>query len=416
MNCEVIVIGDEILIGQVVDTNSGYIGKQLNEIGVEVMRVTAIRDREEEIKEAIKQAFTRVNLILVTGGLGPTNDDITKITLCKMFGGELQFSPETQRSNDRLFAMRNREMNHLTRSQAMLPNVCTIIPNPHGTAPAMHFKDGEKELISMPGVPSEMRNILDAEVVPMLKSRLPEASQIIHATRVVIGYTESKLAIHLADFESSLPAELKLAYLPKIGIIRLRLTARGGSVDTLKAILNSKLQEMDTLIGDKIVAKDDCTPEEILGRLLQERSYNISTAESCTGGAIASLITSVAGASNYYKGSVVSYSNEVKISQLGVAPATLDRCGAVSLQVAEEMAKGAARNLDTEFAISTSGVAGPNGGTDEKPVGTVAISIYNNGVSTTKLHTINPSNRQRNIQSFTSIAIIQAINALKNNS
>ncbi|MEG1642596.1 MAG: CinA family nicotinamide mononucleotide deamidase-related protein [Bacteroidales bacterium] len=413
MDSEIIVIGDELLIGQVTDTNSGFIARKMNEIGVDVCRVVTVRDREEEITAAISEAMSRVDLVLVTGGLGPTNDDITKSTLCNLFGGKLIFSSETQAANDHLFSMRGKDMNDLTRSQAMLPDVCTIIPNELGTAPAMLFNRGQKLLISMPGVPFEMCNIVEKSIISIIKENFTDRGNILHITRLVCGITESQLAEYLSEYENSLPKEIKLAYLPNMGIIRLRLTAHGTNQDQVSVNLCHYAEKLDHLLGGYLLAKEDMHPAGALGLLLKERGLTISTAESCTGGNIAAQITSISGASEYFKGGIVTYHNSTKISRLSVKEEDIRTYGVVSNAVVEQMARGAAVNFGTNCAIATSGIAGPGGGSKTKPVGTVAVSVYYNGEHITQTLSFPPSDRIKNIDRFTSTAITMMINMLK---
>ena len=412
MNAEVIAIGDELLIGQVTDTNSGYIARQLNRHGIELIRVTQVRDRAEEITAAVNESLSRVSVVLLTGGLGPTKDDITKTTLCEIFGGKLVYSEQTQASNDALFARQGKEMNELTRRQAMLPDVCTIIPNPIGTAPAMLFRRGEEILVSMPGVPFEMRNIMENSVIPIIDEMFPTRGHIIHTTKLISGFTESRLATYLSDYETALPSSLKLAYLPNMGIIRLRLTARGNDRAELTALMTRYSSELSELLSGHIVAEEDMTPGEALGKLLKTNGCTISTAESCTGGNVAARIVAVSGASEYYKGGIVSYDNNVKTAELGVSVQDLQTYGAVSDAVARSMARGAAGKFATDCAIATSGVAGPGGGSPEKPVGTVSISVYKKGEEITRTIKFPPSDREKNIERFTSTAITMMIELL----
>ena len=412
MTCEIIVIGDELLIGQVTDTNSGYIARKLNPVGVEVMRTTAIRDREDEIVSAVEESMHRADAVIVTGGLGPTNDDITKITLCKIFGGKMVFSQATQDNNDALFARMGKEMNHLTRSQAMVPDCCKVLPNVVGTAPGMMFKREGKILISLPGVPYELQKLIDDSVLPMFE-RSATSDQIFHSTRIVTGFTESKLAIYLTEYEASLPSTIKLAYLPKPNIIRLRLTARGTDSEALYCDMYEATRKLDELLKDNIISYDDATLEEILLKELQKRNYTISTAESCTGGGLASKITSISGASANFMGSVVAYDNSIKINLLSVEEETIKEFGVVSTQVVEQMAKGVAEKMKTDCAIATSGIAGPTGGSKQKPVGTIAIGLYCKGKTHSLLVTIPSASRARNVERFIDLALFNMIKFIK---
>ncbi len=412
MKCEIIVIGDELLIGQVTDTNSGYIARKLNPVGIEIMRTTAIRDRAEEIVSAVEESMSRAEAVIVTGGLGPTNDDITKTTLCKIFGGKMVFSQATQDNNDALFAKHGKEMNSLTRSQAMVPDCCKVLPNIVGTAPGMIFKRDGKMLISLPGVPYEMQKLIDDSILPMFE-RCATTDKIFHSTRVVTGFTESKLAIYLTDYEASLPSSIKLAYLPKPNVIRLRLTARGDNSETLYCDMYEATRKLDELLKDNIISYEDATLEEILLKELQERKYTISTAESCTGGGLASKITSISGASANFMGSVVAYDNSIKTGVLQVSEEAIKENGVVSTQVVEQMAKGVAEKMNTDCAIATSGIAGPTGGSKQKPVGTIAIGLYCKGQTRSLLVTIPATSRARNVERFIDLALFNMIKFIK---
>ncbi len=374
MQVEIIVIGDELLIGQVTDTNSGWIARELNRVGWEVTEVTIVRDRAKEITEAIDSALGRVDVVLMTGGLGPTKDDITKQTLCDYFGGKLVFDEVVYENVEAIFRRRNLKMNVSTRNQAYVPDVCKVIQNPVGTAPVMWFEQAGKVLVSMPGVPAEMKRVMSDEVINRLRCHFQDHSAILHRTCLVKGITESGLSEYLSDFESQLPDCIKLAYLPSSPVIRLRLTARGDDVAEIELLLDRAFVQLKEQLGAYLFCDTDATLAGALGKILAERGETISTAESCTGGNIAHEITAVAGSSLYYKGGVVAYSNEVKMQLLGVSEETLARCGAVSAETVSEMVRGVQRLLSTDCAVVTSGIAGPGGGTLEKPVGTVWIA------------------------------------------
>ncbi len=379
MKVEIVVIGDELLIGQVTDTNSGWIARELNRIGWEVTEITTVRDRAQEITEAIDSALGRVDVVLMTGGLGPTKDDITKQTLCDYFGGKLVFDEAVYENVEAIFRRRNLTMNVSTRSQAYVPDVCTVIQNPVGTAPVMWFEHEGKVLVSMPGVPTEMKRVMGDEVINRLRNHFQDHSAILHRTCLVRGFTESGLSEFLSDFEEGLPACIKLAYLPTPGVIRLRLTARGREVGEIETQLDRIFGQLKDLLGSHIFCDTDTTLAGALGAILASRGESMATAESCTGGNIAHEITAVSGSSLYYKGGVVAYSNEVKMQLLGVSGDTLAAHGAVSGETVSEMAKGIQHLLSTDCAVVTSGIAGPSGGTPEKPVGTVWIaSRYKN--------------------------------------
>ena len=380
MFAEIITIGDELLIGQVVDTNSAWIGQKLNKIGIEVLRIVSIRDREDEILEAIDNAMKRVNIVLVTGGLGPTKDDITKQTLCKYFHTRLVFSEEVFENIKRVLAGKI-PMNALNKGQAMVPEGCTVINNPVGSASVSWFERNDRVLVSMPGVPQEMKVVMTESILPKLHEKF-QTDVIMHQTFLVQHYPESVLAEKLELWETALPESIKLAYLPKLGIIRLRLTGRGQDKKEVRALLDSEKAKLEKILGEDIFCEEDTPLEVIIGELLKKKKITVSTAESCTGGSIAARLTSIAGSSEYFNGSIVAYSNEVKMNLLYVSPETLERHGAVSEETAREMAEGIAKNFDTNVAISTTGIAGPDGGTIDKPVGLVYIGIYINGKTT----------------------------------
>ena len=386
MFAELITIGDELLIGQVVDTNSAWMGRELNNIGIEVLRIVSVRDREEEILEAIDNAMKRANIVLVTGGLGPTKDDITKQTLCKYFNTELIFSEEVFENVKRVLAGKI-PMNKLNKGQAMVPKNCTVINNPVGSASVSWFERDGKVLVSMPGVPQEMTTVMAESVLPKLHERF-QTDVIMHQTFLVQHYPESVLAEKLEAWEVALPDCIKLAYLPKLGIIRMRLTGRGHDRKEVETLLNREKAKLETILGEDIFSEEDTPLEVIIGELLKKRKLTVSTAESCTGGSIAERLTSIAGSSEYFKGSIVAYSNEVKKDLLHVSSETLEKYGAVSEETVIEMVKGAMKALKTDCAVATSGIAGPGGGTPEKPVGTVWIAAgYKNEIRTYKQET-----------------------------
>jgi len=398
MFAEIITIGDELLIGQVVDTNSAWMGQELNKIGIEVLRIVSIRDREKEILEAIDNAMERVNIVLVTGGLGPTKDDITKQTLCKYFHTELVFSEEVFENVKRVLAGKI-PMNALNKSQAMVPKDCTVINNPVGSASVSWFERDGKVLVSMPGVPQEMTAVMTESVLPKLHERF-QTDVIMHQTFLVQHYPESVLAEKLEPWESALPECIKLAYLPKLGIIRLRLTGRGQNREEVK------------VLREDIFGEEDTPLEVIVGELLKKKKLTVSTAESCTGGSIAARLTSIAGSSEYFNGSVVAYSNEVKMGLLHVSSETLEQHGAVSEETVIEMVKGAMKTLKTDCAVATSGIAGPGGGTPEKPVGTVWIAAgYKNEIRTYKQET--NRGRSMNIERAGNNALLMLRDLLK---
>lgn len=375
MNVEIIVIGDELLIGQVTDTNSGWIARELNHIGWEVTEITTVRDRSREITDALNSSFGRVDVVLMTGGLGPTKDDITKQTLCDYFGGKLVFDESVFANVEAIFRRRKLTMNDSTRNQAYVPNVCTVIQNSVGTAPVMWFERNGKVLVSMPGVPTEMKTVMKEAVISRLREYFQDHSSILHRTCLVKDFTESRLSETLSDFEAQLSACIKLAYLPTPGVIRLRLTARGDEESYLQKIIDDEFFKLRTILGSHLFCGSDTTLAGALGSILTERGETLATAESCTGGNIAHEITRVAGSSVYFKGSVVAYSNEVKARVLNVSSETLSGFGAVSRETVLQMVSGVQRLLSSDCAIATSGIAGPGGGSVEKPVGTVWIAV-----------------------------------------
>lgn len=373
-SAEIITVGDELLIGQTVDTNSAWMGMQLSMRGVRVNRITSISDNREEIISALDEALGRAPLVLITGGLGPTSDDITKETLAEYFGSKLVMDQEVLAEITERVTRRNFEMNENNRRQALVPECCRVLANRAGTAPGMLFEKGGKIIVSMPGVPSEMKHIMREHVLPML-SDMAGGRTIIHRNIMTYGTFEAKLAERLEGFEKEMPASVKLAYLPGHGVIKLRLTGSGDVGDEVRRIVDKQVRKLYSLIPDVIYGEDEVTLEEIVGKLLYSKNLSVSTAESCTGGKIASLITTVPGSSAWFKGSVVAYDNSVKTGILGVEPATISRYGAVSEATVREMAEGAHRLFKTDYSIAVTGIAGPDGGTTEKPVGTVWIAV-----------------------------------------
>lgn len=370
MDVEIITIGTELLIGQVVDTNSAWMGTQLNLAGFDVTRKTTIPDTAMAITSAISEALDRVAIVLVTGGLGPTKDDITKHVLCELFNTQLVFDQAVYEDVERLLKGRVAQINELNRSQAMVPKDCTIIRNPVGTAPILWFNRQGKMLVAMPGVPSEMQQAMEHEVIPRLKQQFA-TGVILHKTILVGQLPESVLAERIAQWEEQLNPALTLAYLPSPATVRLRLTAKGDDAQELSQLIEAAVAELQPLIGEYIYGSGEVQPQTEIGRILTQWHQTLSVAESCTGGYMAHLLTGVPGSSCYFKGGIVAYSNEVKIGLLGVEPAVLERHGAVSQPVVEQMALGAQRALQTDYAIATSGIAGPSGGSVDKPVGTV---------------------------------------------
>lgn len=376
MDISIIVIGDELLIGQVSDTNSGDIERAVEPLGWNVSRVVTVHDDAEAITEAVERELSCSRIVLTTGGLGPTKDDITKKVLANVFGGEMVMDPDVLAHVRRIMAERGVPMNDLTATQAIVPSSCTVIPNDLGTAPVMWFErpDGHV-LVAMPGVPFETQHAFSAHVLPKLRERF--ASGIFVERRCVItaGISESAIAEQLDEWEKGLPKGFHLAYLPQRGLVRLRLDGSGPDREILNADSTRLHGELVSILKDAVVATDDLTPAQIVVSMLIKRGLTVVTAESCTGGTIASMITSVAGCSQVMKGGVVAYSNEVKASVLGVSESTLAAYGAVSEPVVDEMLRGAQKALNADVAIATSGIAGPGGAVPGKPVGTVVIGV-----------------------------------------
>jgi len=377
MRAEIITIGDELLIGQVVDTNSAWMAEKLNEEGIELYQITSVHDDRTHIVNALNEAFERAEIVLTTGGLGPTKDDITKHVLCEYFGSHLIEDTRVRAHIMELYKERPDVLNRLTETQWFVPECADILENRVGSAPIMVFHKGDRLLVSMPGVPYEMKIAMEEKVLPYinefkLRNTNYESNLILHRTLQVNGIPESSLAILLEEYEQSLPAEVHLAYLPKDGIIRLRLSSYSGVTEEE---MNRLFEQLKVLTANYLITDSDAPLEVLAGELLKEKGLTIGTAESCTGGKLASLLNKHSGSSEFYKGSVIAYSNEVKEHVLNVKRSDLDSYGAVSEAVVESMARGAQELLKTDYALATSGIAGPTGGTKEKPVGTVWIAV-----------------------------------------
>ena len=376
MRAEIITIGDELLIGQVVDTNSAWMAQKLNENGIELFQITSVHDDREHIIAAIDDAFKRVDIVLTTGGLGPTKDDITKQVLCEYFQTHLIEDERVRAHIEHLYQDRPDVLNRLTATQWMVPECAVILPNRVGSAPLMIFPHGQQLLASMPGVPYEMEIAMEEQILPYLQNVQctkdhVQMGQILHRTLQVNGIPESSLAIVLEEYEATKPEYIHLAYLPKDGIIRLRLSSYG---EATEAEMNEWFERLKVLTKEYLIAETDEPLEVIAGKLLKERGETISTAESCTGGKLASLLNKHAGSSAFYWGSIVSYDNSVKEHLLGVPEDILKTRGAVSEETVCVMAESVRKQTGTTYAIATSGIAGPTGGSDDKPVGTVWIA------------------------------------------
>ena len=395
MNAEIITIGDELLIGQVVDTNSAWMAEQLNLIGIRVVQITSISDQRKHILTTLKEASSRADIILISGGLGPTRDDITKTTLCEYFNTKPVFNQDAYENIVRLFGSRGFVITPLNCAQAEVPESCTPLLNVNGTAPGMWFEKDGIIYVSMPGVPFEMKGLMTTHVLPRL-SKL-SSTGIVHRTILTQGVGESFLAAKIEAWETALPEYIKLAYLPQPGIVRLRLTASGNSREQLEKEINERASELYGLIPDYIFGEGDETLEMVVSNLLKSHGFSLATAESCTGGYIAHLITSIPGSSAFFKGSVVAYANEIKEHLLGVSPDTLTRYGAVSQETVFEMAAGIIRHFKVDCAIAVSGIAGPDGGTPDKQVGTTWIAVLTPKGAETKMFTFG-EHRGRNIR------------------
>jgi nicotinamide-nucleotide amidase len=381
-NASIITIGDELLIGQVIDTNSAFIAQEMNKAGFAVVRRVAVGDNYEAIQTALNEEKKHADIILITGGLGPTADDITKPLLCEYFGGKLIVNQEAYDNVQNIFEnIIKRPFTERNKKQAEVPDVCTVIQNKRGTAPGMIFfetiEDVEKIFVSMPGVPNEMKGMMENDVITLLQKKY-SSTHIGHRTLVCAGVGESTVADMLKDFEENLPTNTKLAYLPNYGILRLRLTAIDNDVTVNNNNLDKQFAVLQILIKDFLVSTSDEPMENVLGKLLLEKGKTVSTAESCTGGYIAHLFTAVPGSSAYFDGSVVSYSYAAKEDLLGVKKETLLTHGAVSEEVVREMAAGALQNIKSNYTIAVSGIMGPGGGMQDKPVGTVWICVGDN--------------------------------------
>lgn len=398
VTASIITIGDELLIGQTIDTNSAFIAQELNKIGVWVRRRVAVGDVYDEIWNALDEESKQSNIIIITGGLGPTADDITKPLLCNYFGGKLVVNEDVLAHVKYLFEKIYRRPGPILErnlKQAEVPDVCTVLHNARGTAPGMLFHKERRVFISLPGVPHEMKGLVISEVIPRLLNDF-QMPAIVHKTVFTAGQGESVIAELLKDFEPALPEHIKLAYLPNYGMVKLRLTAKGNSKAEVETELQPYFEKLQELVNEYLVTNEDEGLEIVVGKILKEKNKTMGTAESCTGGYIAHLITSVAGSSAYYKGSVVSYDNTVKENLLGVQHETLMSAGAVSKETVIQMANGAVQTLKVDYALATSGIMGPGGGSEDKPVGTVWIAV----ASKEKTETLKLNlrfDRQRNI-------------------
>jgi nicotinamide-nucleotide amidase len=406
-NISIITIGDELLIGQVIDTNSAWMAQELNKAGFWVRRRVAIGDGRSDILKTLEEESAVAEVILITGGLGPTADDITKAVLCEYFNSTLIVNEAALENVKNIFTkIFKRPLLERNLKQAEVPAACNVIQNKRGTAPGMLFEKNEKIFVSMPGVPYEMKGMMTDDIIPFLKDRFV-ANYISHRTLLTAGVGESTLADHIIEFESALPVNIKLAYLPGYGMVRLRLTANAIQADGLERELDDAFNKLKSIVNEWMVTDEDITLQEALGRLLASRKQTVSTAESCTGGYVAHLITSIPGSSAYFHGSVIAYDNEIKRTMLDIDPVDLSAHGAVSEETVRAMVNGAIRNLETDYAVATSGIMGPGGGSEEKPVGTVWIAAGDaHEIVTRKLWF--RFDRQRNIE-MTAINVLNLL-------
>ncbi len=402
MKSTVITIGDEILIGQIVDTNSAWLGQQFSDLGVKLIEIISIGDDSGQIIDALNRAKVSSQIIIMTGGLGPTKDDITKKTLVEYFNTALVLNEEVWEKMKQIFEKRGAKVLEMNRSQAMIPKDCIMLPNTRGTAQGMWFERNGVVFISVPGVPHEMKHLFQKQVLPRLREKF-SFPKIVHAVIMTAGAGESVIANTLSEFEEQLPSNFKLAYLPDLGTVRLRLTASGED-DLLKAGVEKQKEKMKAILGNYFYSDGEEKLESFIGKMLLERQETVSCAESCTGGYIAHLFTSVPGSSKYFEGSVTSYSYAVKEKILGVKKETLDKTGAVSEECVREMLEGLLKVTNTTYGIAVSGIAGPDGGSAEKPVGTVWIAVGSKEKTVAKKFQFFPS-RMENIRVFSNAAL-----------
>ncbi len=411
MLAEIITIGDEILIGQIVDTNSAWMAKQLNLAGISVKQITSISDDEQHILDALAQAEQIADIILITGGLGPTKDDITKKTLAKYFNMGFRRDEAALEMVRQIFEKFKRPLIDVNIQQADVPDGCEVIVNKNGTAPCMWFERNNKIFVSMPGVPFEMMYLMDDEILPRLKHRF-KLPAIVHKTILTANIGESFLAKEIEAIEDALPVHIKLAYLPKLGQVRLRLSAKGDDEGKLKAEVEGFAQQIMAKVEKFVVIDEDIPLEKAILNFMDARGLTLSTAESCTGGYIAHLITQHPGCSSVYWGGAVTYAYELKESILGVKQETLATFGAVSEETVREMSEGAIKHFKTDYALAVSGIAGPDGGTADKPVGTVWISVSSKDKTVAKLFNFS-NKRLQNIERSAAAALTMLLNLLK---
>jgi len=406
VRAEIITIGDEILYGQILDTNTQWISLELDKLGIKTIRKSSVGDQASEITQILKEAAERADLVFITGGLGPTKDDLTKKVLADYFDCGLAMHPEALQDVTDFFAKRGRELSDINRDQALLPTKAQFVPNKQGTAPCMWFEEKGVVLVSMPGVPFEMKAIMETEVLPRVTKHF-KTPVIFHKVIKTVGIGESYLSDLIQDWELALPEHIKLAYLPSLGIVKLRLTAFGEDLHTLSADVETVLAQVMPLISSYVFGYEKDELAEVVGALLRKEKASLGLAESCTGGHLAHQFTQISGSSDYFKGCIVSYANDVKMDQLGVSSSILSEFGAVSEACITAMAEGARKVLGSTYSLATSGIAGPGGGTAEKPVGTIWIALaHPGGVITRKLQLA--GTRIQNIH-MTSLAAINLL-------
>ncbi|RLD82579.1 MAG: competence/damage-inducible protein A [Bacteroidetes bacterium] len=403
MTAEIITIGDEILIGQIVDSNSAWMAEKLNLAGIKVHQISSISDDEIHIINALNEAATRADLVLMTGGLGPTKDDITKKTLCKYFDTKLVLHNDILEDINALFKRRGFPILKENSRQAELPENCTIIRNYHGTASGMWFEKNNTIFVSLPGVPREMEKLMEDGIIPKIKESF-ELPVIVHRTILTFGFIESELSNLIEDWELGLPKGMKLAYLPSLERLRLRLSISGDNREDLENLIDKEEKKLKEYLGDAIFGYGEQSLQEMVGKILEKENKTLATAESCTGGNIARLITGIPGSSEYFKGAVVAYENSIKEHVLNVSESDLIKFGAVSKEVVEQMALGVKKLMKTDYSIATSGIAGPGGGTEDKPVGTIWIAIAGPDKLISKKYTLG-NQREFNIRRTSSVAL-----------
>jgi nicotinamide-nucleotide amidase len=402
MNATIITIGDELLIGQIIDTNSAWLGQQFNAIGIRVYQRIAVGDQADQIIEALKTAERQSELIILTGGLGPTKDDITKKTLCEYFDSRLIIHEPTLNRVKSYFEKRGKELMAINKGQAMVPDNCEVLENERGTAPGMWFDVRNKIFISLPGVPHEMKYLMSEKALEKIKARF-QVAEIYHRNLMIVGLGESKIAMMIAEVENSLPEYIKLAYLPELGVVKLRLSGYGVS-QKQKSEIDAKFEELKIILQKNVFATKDISLQEAVGEMYQSKKTTFAIAESCTGGYVGHLITSIPGSSGYFKGSLVTYSYDMKENILGVKRKTLETEGAVSEKCVKEMVEGLLEKTDADVGVAISGIAGPDGGLPNKPVGTVCFAVGKKG--NIKTYTFNFFNsRMENIRASATMAL-----------